>query len=345
MHDQLGHITGGAFCVDAALGVQRRHVAAPHHHHPVITLLVTLFPGVDHVVQVTRREVEPADAVAGAKTRNHAQTRAHLGVKFDLVPPKGHGVMVMEQRQVMQHRVVLGDGHVVRQARAGQLNRHMVFELAVGAHHAIVHVGGRVAVVKEHHLFSELIDLGVGGNLGALAGNGGRLAQGSQRDRVDLIGVARHVPQRQRAAAVAHHVGVGRVFEALVFAALEGFADAVMRGVPGFLFFQKRFGAHPAVAVGQLALVEVRRMHHAVAVKRVVTAVRCVTRVGAGAQVDAIEVFGNAALDELEVRQCQLVKHWRVNAGEQRAMILAKWRQVFGGGACVHGDFPAKRCL
>ena len=298
------------------------------------------------MVEVTRREVEPADRIAGAEARDHAEAALQLGVELDLVPAQRHRLVVVEQRQVVQHRVVLGHRHVVRQARPRQVDRHVVLECAVGAHHAVVHVGGVVAVVEEHQLLGDLVHLGVGRDLAAALADGARLAQRLQGDRVDFVGVSRHVPQRQRTAAVSHQVGVGGVLQALVGPPLERLADAVVRGAAGLVFLQPALGVHPAVAVGQPAIVEVRGMHHAVAVERVVAAIGRVTRVRAGAQVDAVEVFRDRALDQLEVLQIEFLEHRRVHAGKQRAVVLAERGQVFGGGAGVHGKVSFRyRCL
>ena len=133
-----------------------------------------------------------------------------------------------------------------------------------------------------------------------------------------------------------HQVGVGRVFEAFVCAAFESFADAIVGGVPRCLLFNKSVGLHPTVAVGELAIVKMCRMHHAIAIKRVVTAVGRVPWVGAGPQVNAVEVFRDAALDDLQIRQLQLFKHRRINTCEQRAIVFAMGCQILGGGACVH---------
>ena len=103
MHHQFGHVPGGALGIDLALGVQRRHVAAAHHDDPVTARIIGFFPGVDHVVQVARGEVEPANAVRSAQARNHAKPGVHLWVKLNLVAPQGHGLVVMEQWQVVQH--------------------------------------------------------------------------------------------------------------------------------------------------------------------------------------------------------------------------------------------------
>ena len=332
MHDQLGDVLGGALRVDPALGIQRRHVAAPDHDHPV-----AVFPGIDHVVEVTRREAEPADAVGRPEARDHAEAAVHLRMELDLVPAQGHGFVVVEQRQVVQHRVVFGHRHVVRQAGARQVDRHIVLECAVGPHHAVVHVGRVVAVVEEHEFFGDLVDLGVCGDLAAAVRDGGGLAQRFQRDRVDLVGVARHVPQRQRAAAVSHQVGVGGVLEAFVRAALERFADAVVGGLPGLRLLGPALGVHPAVAVGQVAVVEMRRMHHAIAIERVVPAIGRVTCVGAGPQVHAIEVGRDAALDQLQVLQLELLHDRGIDPCEQGTIVFAEGRQAVRGRAGVHG--------
>ncbi len=76
--------------------------------------------------------------------------------------PLGEQLGIPEQRQVVEDRVVLGEGHVVRQARTRQRDVDRVLEPAVGAHHAVVHVGRLLAVAEHEELAGALVELGVG---------------------------------------------------------------------------------------------------------------------------------------------------------------------------------------
>ena len=50
-------------------------------------------------------------------------------------------LFVPEHRQIIEDRVVLAEGHVVRQARSGQGNGHIVDELAGQIDNAVMHIG------------------------------------------------------------------------------------------------------------------------------------------------------------------------------------------------------------
>ena len=125
---------------------------------------------------------------------------------------------------------MLGDCHVVRQARARQFDRYVVAERARGIDHAVPHVRVLVAVVEIHQLAGVLVDLGVRGEtVAGLAHVLRRGAQGFQCHGVDDVRNAREIPRGHRLAAVRDDVGVGAVLEAQVVTPLERAHDAPER--------------------------------------------------------------------------------------------------------------------
>ena len=342
VHHELGDVLGRALLVDRAVGPRHRHVAAAHHRDPA-PARVGLLPGVDHVVQEAGAEVEPAQLLGLAVARDHAEAGLHVGAEHHLVATERHGLGVVHHRQVVQDRVVLGHGHVVRQARARQRDRHVVLQLPVGADDAVVHVGRVVAVVEEQQVLGDLVDLGMGRDLAAGLRDRLAAAERLQRDRVEFPGLAGHVPQRQHLAGVGDEVGVAGVLQRLVLAAEQGLADAPVGGAARGVLALETLGAHPAVAHREAPVLEVRRVHHAVAVEGVVAALGRVAGVRAGAHVDAVQVLRDRALEQRQVGQRGLVGQRREGAGQQRAVVFAEGSEVLGAGRCVHGGLQGAR--
>ncbi len=105
-----------------------------------------------------------------------------------------------------------------------------------------------------------------------------------------------------------HHVRVGRVLLGrLGRVGAERLDDAAPDRATGVALGEEALRTHPAVAVGRLPVAEVDGVHHAVAVEPVVAAHRVVLRVGAVAHVDAVQVVGDAAVENLEPAQSDLV--------------------------------------
>ena len=50
-------------------------------------------------------------------------------------------LFIPEHRQIIEDRVVLAEGHVMGQARAGQRNGHIVDQLAGQIDNAVMHIG------------------------------------------------------------------------------------------------------------------------------------------------------------------------------------------------------------
>ena len=61
----------------------------------------------------------------------------------------------------MQHGVIARDGHIVRQARAGQWHGDQRFEHAAFIDHPVVHIGRLFAVAKKDEFAGALIDFGM----------------------------------------------------------------------------------------------------------------------------------------------------------------------------------------
>ena len=155
---------------------------------------------------------------------------------------------------------MLGERHVVRQPRTGQLDAGGVDELAAGAHHAVVEVRGGLAVAEHEQLAGALVDLGVGGHAGR-AGEGsdpGCLAAVVERQRIELVDVAALPEARQRDAVVHDHVGARGVLHPAARAQPSSRFDCSGRpSIPvhsdsaAVLLGEEPVGAYEAVAVAR----------------------------------------------------------------------------------------------
>src|SRR5437660_5539783 len=108
-------------------------------------------------------------------------------------------------------------------------------------------------------------------------------------------------------ARAARNVGIGPIHQARPYRALC------------FLLGGERLGVNPAVAVGRLAVLEFDAMHHAVAVEPMIAPTRLKDRIGAIAEICAVEVLGNFA-DDSQIVSGNLGRDWRVDSLEKRIL-------------------------
>ena len=307
-----------ALDVQAAVKLLGHGVRRAQHDDFGFALVIDLFPSIGHMQHVARVGFKPADVLRAAVARDDGKTRLPLGVKFQAVTTRLQGLGVVDQREVMQDAVVGRDGHVVRQTGARQFNRNQGLQLAAGAHRAVMHVGVFVAIGKKHVFARAFIHAGVRRNLQTLqTWIRFQLAHGLQRHGVHLVNRAASVPHGEQFAVVVFHIGVGCVFQGIVWqdalgqALLEPWPQAFSGGLIG----PQTFGVDPSVAVSDLAVAEMHGMQHAIAVVPVVFALGGVLRNGSVAHVHATEVFGNLA-NHLEIADDQLFLDRRKTALE-----------------------------
>ena len=227
---------------------------------------------------------------------------------------------VPEHRQVVEDRIVLSEGHVVRQARPGHRDRHIGGQLAVAVDHAVVHIGCGLGIVEEHQLAGRLVDLGVGryavernpaGDAGLLQGLG-----------IELVALAALVEGREGLAGVHHHIGARTVLERAVGAEATAHRQAGRIGQAApqrgarLLLGLETAGAHEAVTIAGPATLEVDLADHPIAVERVVAAQRLMHLVLGVAQIDAVDVGRDRALDHLEVVGVDLLHQRRPGAAQ-----------------------------
>ena len=267
-----------------------------HDDAPVVAF--AFLPGVGRMVDVAGFGLEPLHVLCVPEARQDAEARGHAGVPVGLPAPGPRGFHVLEHRQVHQDRIVLGDRHVVRQARAGQVDRNVVLERAVGGDHAVGHERLLDAVVEEHQVPGALVDLDVGRHLGLELAAEVVRAAGRQGHGVEAVRYAAQVPGGDQRALVKFDIGVGGVLERLLAAlAIGALADAAPDRLAGGLLLRQRAGAHVAIAIRGGTALEADCVQHAVAVEPVVAALGAQVRVGAIAHVDATEVRWDRAFD------------------------------------------------
>ena len=238
--------------------------------------------------------------------------------------------------------MALGDRHVVRQPRARQVDRHEMADRAVRPDHAVAHVGRLHSVVEEAQLAGLLVHLRVRGDLAAKRAAEVLGADRLQRHRVHRVGLAGPVPERQQPVVVKHDVGVGGVLLRLARrVVLPGLDDAAPERAGGLLLAFEAIGPNPAVAVYRPPLREVDGVHHAVAVEPVVAPAGVELRVGPVADVDAVQVVGDLALD-LELVERQLLPRRSVRPLEV-GVELGRVGDVEAIEVKAHGFLPAER--
>ena len=267
-------------------------VGSADHDH-----FFAFFPRIDHMQHVGWFGQKPPNFMGLPIAWQHAKARGLGGIKAHFVTTRLQGLGVGAQRKVMQDGVVLGDGHVMRQAGARQIDIDLVLELPVRSDHTVLHEGRLEAVVKKQQLSGVLIGPGVRRDAADRPIKVG-FAQGFKGVRIDGVGHAGAVPHADQATRVVFHIGVGGVFLRFVGTVFAPrFFQALPQSAPGSLLFLQGRCLNPAVFVSDLAIFEAHGMQHAIAIVGVVAPVGCVKRVGAIAHIQAIEVRGYLAND------------------------------------------------
>ena len=223
----------------------------------------------------------------------------------------------------------------MRQAWARQRHGDIGRQSLVPVDHAIVHIGRVFRIVEKHQLTGLRIDLRVCRN--PVERHPWRKAERFQRFRVEQIALTALVKGRDRLARMDDDIGARRVLER----PMGTEAGALRRPglvhqpapdrVARFLFGRKTARTNPAVTVGRGTTAETDLVDHTVTVEGMITAERLVQLVFGIAQVNAVDVIGNAPLDDSQVvrrhllmqRRPSTVEIW-VIAGSQRRRNRAK---------------------
>src|ERR1700676_4924384 len=108
---------------------------------------------------------------------------------------------------------MLGERHVMRQARAGKIDWLMTGQFATRRYHVVGHVRRRGRIVKEQQLTADRINLGMRGHCAIEPAAESFYSQGLQRPRIQLVRQPALIPERKRVAVVKYEVGVGGVLE------------------------------------------------------------------------------------------------------------------------------------
>ena len=156
------------------------------------------------------------------------------------------------------------------------------------------------------------------------------LAEGVAGVRVDAVEVAALVEAGERDAAVHDDVGADDASFISVrapqpssrLASCDGLGDARPQRAARLVLGDEAVGADEPVAVERLAVAEADDVDHAVAVERVVDLQRRVQRVLGVAQVDAVEVGRDLALDDREVVGVPLGGLRAPRAGAVRVVVV-----------------------
>ena len=250
--------------------------------------------------------LEPPNVVGTAAAGDHGEPRRHVTVETRQVDVGLQQFGIPEQRKVVENDVVWRERHVVGQSRAWQRHVDVVHQLVVLVDHPVVHVGRLLAVVEEQQFAGGVVDLGVRRHspLERERALPVRLAKGVAGIRVNPVQVAALVEAGQGRTAVHDHVGAGGILHqcpcAPAFVALgdlHRFGQAWPQRSARLVLCGKSVGTNEPVAVEGFPVAEPHDVHHAVAVERMVELERRVQWVLGVAQVDAVQVAWDLALD------------------------------------------------
>ncbi len=239
----------------------------------------------------------------------------------------------------------------MRQPRAGQRDVDVVRQLVALVDDAVVHVRGLLAVVEEQQLAGFRVDLRVRRHapVDREVPVPGLLAQRVGRERVDAIQIAALVEAGQRDAAVDDDVGARRVLHPgagapapVALGQLHRLGQARPQRLARLVLGQETIGADKAVAVERFSVAEPDDVHHAVAVERVIGLQRRVQRVFGVAQIDAVEVAGDLALDGDQVVGVPLAGLRPPRTGSVRVVVVfGQGRQELADDFDVHVSDPS----
>jgi hypothetical protein len=256
-----------------------------------------------------RFSLEPTDVVGGAMARNEGEPATAIAIKLVRVIPLGECFRVPIQRQVVQDRPVLGEGHVVRESRTRQRHIDVGGQFAIAAHHPVVHERSVGRVVEKQHLAGVFIDLGVGRH--TFSWETARpiaLAEISEGDRVETVQLTTLIEAGEGHASVHDNIGAGVVLHHCSSApTLLGngvrrvFGDARPEAHLGLLLGEEGIGANEPVGIPGFAAAERDGVEHRVAVERVVPLDGLEQRVLRVTEIHALDVIGNRTFDHVEI--------------------------------------------
>ena len=167
----------------------------------------------------------------------------------------------------MQYDVIFGQPHVMRQARARQIDTLEVRQHIVLVDDAVCHPRLVESVVEEREFTRLGVDLAVRRHVTRQLAAETLVADCLERARINTNRLAADVPQRHQRTIVKHEIGVGRIL-INKFAARSIGREQHAAGI-------ERSGklrlvivcANKCVAIFRLAVLEIDRMDHAVAVE------------------------------------------------------------------------------
>ena len=191
--------------------VVRVHAIGRAHHHDFCPFL----PSVHHMQHIRGLGLEPANIRCATVARNHRKTRRLISKEANLVTTQLQGLGVRTQWEVVQDRVVLGDGHVMWQTGAIHGDINQVTQMALGIDHTVAHVRRLGVVIEEQKLAGMLIGAGMSGQA-VDAAICIHAAQGVQRFRIHGIRQPGAIPHCHQSARMKLHVGVGSVLQRLL---------------------------------------------------------------------------------------------------------------------------------
>ena len=228
---------------------------------------VAVFPGVYDVQDVTRLTFEPSRFTI-AFARDDTKTRRHIGMEIEAaLAVLAQEFDIVKERQIVEHRIVFTEPHIVWRPWPGKLNINRAQQLSIRAGNTVAHIRWFIAVVKEVKLARPRVNLGVSRYRVCELPVESLLAASIQVKRIDLIRVACHVPQRQQVSVVENDVRIRVVFDRRprqqeVIRPGQARPDGFARDLLGY----KRARAHPPLSERCATIPEIDSPHHRIAI-------------------------------------------------------------------------------
>ena len=169
---------------------------------------------------------------------------------------------------------------------------------AVGIGDAISHVWGCVVVIEVQELTGIPIDFGVRRHLRLGTTIQMKCLAGLQGHGIECNRIPRVVPKAHQITVEREYIGVRRVLDSKLGNAVVKRPHHTRRhGLPCCSFVAKCWGINPSIDVARTVIANMKRMHHAIAVKRVIAIFWLEYRVRAIAVVGTAQIAGQLADD------------------------------------------------
>ena len=262
----------------------------------------------------------------------------------------------MEQREVVQDRVVGRNRGVVRQTRPRQIDARLVFHATIGADDVVGEPRLKVGIAVVDVFVGAHIDLAVRIHGGIETAMERFLTGRFERQRIECMHAARVVPRSQQLAVVQVESRIGGIFAVIrihgrVLATgdtrdVVRTHDARQLHSTVFDFIVQRTRLGPLADVTRATVAEIHAVHHAIAVEPVVRTFGFKNRVGALTHIGAVQIVGHLAGVDFQIDGRDFRDDRRIGAMQIRIVDAVHPSRAIDGilradiGVLAHGCSP-----